>query len=48
MTIAVNILLYAAIVLVPLAIAVLFIRLGRRFGLDSRPLPPRDDPDHRE
>jgi hypothetical protein len=32
MTLVLNVLLYLAIALVPLAIAMLFIRLGRRFS----------------
>jgi len=32
MTLVVNLIIYAGIALIPLALAVLFIRLGRRFS----------------
>jgi hypothetical protein len=32
MTLVINLIIYAAIILVPLALAVLFIRLGRHFS----------------
>jgi hypothetical protein len=40
-TLALNILLFVGIALVPLGLAILFIRLGRRWSSASTPLPPR-------
>jgi hypothetical protein len=45
MTLVVNILLFVGIAVVPLGLAILFIRLGRRW---SSTLSPKDEPGYRE